>query len=270
MGDCSYFLVCWPHTTLGETTSLETNLDADRSMPAQPGGQWGLPRLRREGEEVSESGWRAGAAPAPQAAHGPGGSVVLGAPRPMLPAILGAPQVPGSPASQWVLIAVLCLDVDSGTFPLALESVDPGGWSPSPPPTWPRPAWGVKGPACPRLRPAARGPPTWAWAGAVTLACGSSPAPPTPPWAAPGHEGVGLCLRHIHRWLQRPGGHGPAPTSRSGCVCLQVTENLSQSAIAVRKSVHAEVSGAACPLTVPMPTPHARLAPGGVRPHHLH
>ena len=124
----------------------------------------------------------------------------------MLPAILGAPRVPGSPASQWVLVAVLCMDVDSGTFPPALESEDPGGWSPSPPPTWPRPAWGVKGPACLRPRPAARGPPTWAWAGAVTLACGSSLAPPTPPWAAPGHAGVGLCLRHIHRWLQAAWG----------------------------------------------------------------
>lgn len=90
LGDCSDLLVCWPHITLGETAGLETNLHADCGVPAQPGGRWGSCHLSGEGEAVSQSGREAGVAPAPHPARAPGG-----------------PVVPGSPASQLVLVAVV-------------------------------------------------------------------------------------------------------------------------------------------------------------------
>lgn len=90
MGDSCYFLVCWPHITLGETAGLEMNLHADRGAPAQPGGRWGSRHLCGEGEVASQSGPGAGTAPAPRPARGPGGPMVL-----------------GSPASQLVLVAVV-------------------------------------------------------------------------------------------------------------------------------------------------------------------
>lgn len=90
LGACSDFLVCWTHITLGETAGLETNLHADHRVPAQPGGRWGSCHLRREGEVVSQSGRGAGVAPVPHPARAPGG-----------------PVVPGSPASQLVLVAVV-------------------------------------------------------------------------------------------------------------------------------------------------------------------
>lgn len=158
------------------------------------------------------------------------------------------------------------MDVDLDAFLPAPESGDPGGWCPSPPPTWPRPARGVKGPACPRPHPAAQGPPTWVWAGAVTLACGSSPAPPTPPRGSTRPCGIGALLTTCP---QAAGGHRPAPTPKSGCVCLQVTENVSQVGCSVRKAVCPEASGARPP---PVQSAHhpPGWSPGCFGPHHPH
>lgn len=87
--------------------------------------------------------------------------------------------------------------------------------------------------------------------------------------AAPGSTrpcGIGALLTTCP---QAAGGHRPAPTPKSGCVCLQVTENVSQVGCSVRKAVCPEASGAQPP---PVQSAHhpPGWSPGCFGPHHPH